>query len=155
MLAPIASESSSLLAEFIMATFCKICAGLIEPPDQHDHCLPACALPTPRRALAESNCWFCTDLPACVLRTSRDVARGLFRVRPTAANVLLVGPPPSGDGSVVFLPRKPQRSTRSPVSFPGDCFRPLSNITEFVSFGREEGDDSMLMRNRPVGTCLW
>ncbi len=37
--ATITSESSTSLVEFIMATVCKICAGPIELPDQHYHCV--------------------------------------------------------------------------------------------------------------------
>ncbi len=52
----------------------------------------------------------------------------------------LVGPPSPGG---VLPCRRTQRSPHSPVSFPEDCFRPHSNIEEFVSFGHEEGDDAM------------
>ncbi|KAF4110748.1 hypothetical protein G5714_007779 [Onychostoma macrolepis] len=121
-----------------MATVCKICAGPIELPDQHDHCVACLGLAHTEVALDESDCGHCADLPA-----RRDMIRGLFGVRPTAASVPLVGPASPGGGSVVLLLRQTQRSPRSPVSFPEDCFRPPSNIGEFVSFGQEEGDDSM------------
>ncbi|KAF4113460.1 hypothetical protein G5714_006005 [Onychostoma macrolepis] len=126
-----------------MATVCKICAGPIEPPDQHDHCVACLGLAHAEAALVESDCGHCADLPARVLRTRRDMIRGLFGVRPTAASVPLVGPPSPGGGSVVLPLRQTQRSPHSPVSFPEDCFRPPSNIGEFVSFGQEEGDDTM------------
>ncbi|KAK2887454.1 hypothetical protein Q8A67_015682 [Cirrhinus molitorella] len=58
-----------------MATICKICAGPIEPPDQHDACL---GLVHAEAALDDSSCGHCADLPARVLRARRDVARGLF-----------------------------------------------------------------------------
>ncbi len=42
------------------------------------------------------------------------------------------------------LPRRQtKRSPHSPVYFPEDCFHPPSNIEEFVSFGQEDGDDTM------------
>ncbi len=69
--------------------------------------------------------------------------RGLFGVGLTAASVPLVGPPSPGGGSTVLPRRRTQRSPHSPVSFPEDCFRPPSNIEEFVSFGHEEGNDAM------------
>ncbi len=86
-LLPIASESSTSPAEFIMATMCKICAGPIEPPDQHDHCFACLGLAHAEAVLDESDCGHCADLPARVLRTRRDVVRGLFGVRPTACSV--------------------------------------------------------------------
>ncbi|KAF4116088.1 hypothetical protein G5714_003577 [Onychostoma macrolepis] len=61
-----------------MATVCKICAGPIEPPDQHDHCVACLGLAHAEAALVESDCGHCADLPARVLRTRRDMIRGLF-----------------------------------------------------------------------------
>ncbi len=79
-----------------MTSYCRICAGPIEnPPDSHDHCIACLGLAHPEAALEESDCAHCADLPLRVLRTRRNVARGLFGVRPTADNVPLVGPPPT------------------------------------------------------------
>ncbi|KAF4106441.1 hypothetical protein G5714_012431 [Onychostoma macrolepis] len=61
-----------------MATVCKIYAGPIEPPDQHDHCVACLGLAHAEAALVESDCGHCADLPARVLRTRRDMIRGLF-----------------------------------------------------------------------------
>ncbi len=75
-----------------MTSYCRICVGPIEnPPDSHDNCI-ACLLAHAEVALEESDCAQCADLPLRVLRTRRNVARGLFGVRPTAANIPLVGP---------------------------------------------------------------
>ncbi len=87
----ITSESSTSPVEFNMATVCKICAGPIEPPDQHYHCVVCLGLAHGETTLDESNCGHCAGLPARVLRACRDMVRGLFGVRPTAASV---GPPP-------------------------------------------------------------
>ncbi|KAL1278055.1 hypothetical protein QQF64_024728 [Cirrhinus molitorella] len=126
-----------------MATICKICAGQIEPPDQRDHCVACLGLVHAEAALDDSNCGHCADLPARVLRARRDVARGLFGVRPAAASVPLVGPPSPDGESIALPPRRPQRSPRSPVSFSEDCFRAPSDIGGFVSFGQEEEVDLM------------
>ncbi len=141
--ATITSESSTSPVEFIMATVCKICAGPIEPLDHHLHCVACLGLAHAEAVLDESDCGHCADLPVHVLRARRDMARGLFGVGLTAASVPLVGPPSPGGGSAVLPHRRTQRSPHSPVSFPEDCFRPPSNIEEFVSFGHEEGDDAM------------
>ncbi|KAK2916896.1 hypothetical protein Q8A67_001270 [Cirrhinus molitorella] len=137
------SRKSSTSLEFIMATICKICAGPIEPPDQHDHCVACLGLVHAEAALDDSNCGHCADLPARVLRARRDVARGLFGMRPAAANVPLVGPPSPDGESIALPPHRPQRSPRSPVSFSEDCFRAPSDIGGFVSFGQEEEVDLM------------
>lgn len=99
--ATITSESSTSPVEFTMATICKICAGPIEPPDQHDYCVACLGLAHAEAALDESNCGHCVDLPARLLRIRRDMARGLFGMRPTAASVPQEGPSTPGDGSVV------------------------------------------------------
>ncbi len=99
-----------------MTSYCRICAGPIEnPPDGHDHCIACLGLAHAEAALVESDCARCADLPLRVLRTRRNVARGLSGVRPTAANVLLVGPPPpleSGDDNLA----RSHRSQWSPQS---------------------------------------
>ncbi len=100
---------------------------------------PAWAWPTPRRRWTSSTADIArTYRPACSGPTAIWFAAGL-----TAASVPLVGPPSPGGGSAVLPRRQTQRSPHSPVSFPEDCFRPPSNIEEFVSFGQEEGDDDM------------
>ncbi len=129
--------------ELVMASVCKICAGPIEPLDQHLHCVACLGLAHAEAALDESDCGHCADLPVRVLRARRDVVRGLFGVGLTAASVPLVSPPSPGGGSVVLPCRRTQRSPRSPISFPEDCFRPPSNIEGFVAFGHEEGDEAM------------
>ncbi len=141
--ATITSESSTSPVEFIMATVCKICAGPIEPLDHHLHCIACLGLAHAEAVLDESDCGHCADLLVHVLRARRDMTRGLFGVGLTAASVPLVGPPSPGGRSAVLPHRRTQRSPHSPVSFPEDCFRPPSNIEEFVSFGHEEGDDAM------------
>ncbi len=96
-----------------MMSYCRICGGLIEnPPDIHDHCIACLGLAHAEAALEESDCAQCADLPLHVLRTRRNVARGLFRVRPTAANVPLVGPPSPLEGGDDNLARS-HRSQRS------------------------------------------
>ncbi len=64
-----------------------------------------------------------------VLWAHCNMVRGLFGVRPFVFHRLAAPPSPT--------------LAHSPVSFPEDCFRPPANIEEFVSFGQEEGDDSM------------
>ncbi len=76
--------------EFVMASVCKICAGPIEPLDQHLHCVTCLGLAHAEAALDESDC----GLEVRVLRARRDVVHGLFGVGLTAASVLLVSPPP-------------------------------------------------------------
>ncbi len=129
--------------ELVMASICKICAGPIEPLDQHPHCVACLGLAHAEAALDESDCGHCADLPVRVLRARRDVVRGLFGVGLTAASVPLVSPPSPGGGSVVLPCRRTQRSPHSPISFSEDCFRPPSNIEGFVAFGHEEGDEAM------------
>ncbi len=75
-----------------------------------------------------------------VLRTRRNVAHGLFGVRPTAAIEPLVGPPPP---TKLSRSHHSQRSPRSPVTFSDECFRPPPSIADFVSFGQEDEEDSM------------
>ncbi len=82
--------------ELVMASVCKICAGPIEPLDQHLHCVACLGLAHAEAALDESDCGLCADLPVRVLRARRDVVRGLFGVGLTAASVPLVSPPLSG-----------------------------------------------------------
>ncbi len=80
--------------ELVMASVCKICAGPIEPLDQHLHCVACLGLAHAEAALDESDCGHSADLPVRVLRARRDVVRGLFGVGLTAASVPLVSPPP-------------------------------------------------------------
>ncbi len=110
--------------EFVMASVCKICAGPIEPLDQHLHCVACLGLAHAEAALDESDCGLCADLPVRVLRARRDVVRVLFGVGLTAASVPLVSPPSPGSGSAVLPCRRTQRSPHSPISFPEDCFPP-------------------------------
>ncbi len=84
--ATITSESSTSPVEFVMATVCKICAGPIEPLDHHLHCVARLGLAHAEAALDESDCGYCADLPARVLRACRDMVRGLFGVGLTAAS---------------------------------------------------------------------
>ncbi len=70
--------------ELVMASVCKICAGPIEPLDQHLHCVACLGLAHAEAALDESDCGLCADLPVRVLRARRDVVRGLFGVGLTA-----------------------------------------------------------------------
>ncbi len=77
-----------------ITSYCRICMGPIEnPPDNHDHCIACLGLAHAEAALEESDCAQCAHLLLRVLRTRRNVACGFFGVSPTAANVLLVGPP--------------------------------------------------------------
>ncbi len=128
-----------------MTSYCRICAGPIVPPDSHDHCIACPGLAHAEAALEESDCAHCADLPIRVLRTRRNVARGPFGVRPTAASEPLVGPPPPPEGGSEDLARshRSQRSPRSPVTFSDGCFRPPLSVTDFVSFGQEGEEDSM------------
>ncbi len=48
--------------EFVMASVCKICAGPIEPLDQHLHCVTCLGLAHAEAALDESECGLCADL---------------------------------------------------------------------------------------------
>ncbi len=120
----------------MMTSYCRICAAPIEnPPDGHDHCIACLGLAHAEAVLEESDCAQCADLPLRVLRTRRNVARGLLGVRPTAANVPLVGPPPpleSGDDNLARSHRS-QRSLQSPVTFSDGCFRPPPSVADFVS----------------------
>ncbi len=75
-----------------MTSYCRICAGPIVPPDSHGHCIACLGLAHTEAALEESDCAHCADLPMRVLRTRRNVARGLFGVRPTAARAPLPHP---------------------------------------------------------------
>ncbi len=78
-----------------------------------------------------------------IARTALWARRDMVRSYSTAASMPLVGHPSPDVGSAVLPCRQTQRSPHSPVSFPEDCFRLPANIEEFVSFGQEEGDDSM------------
>ncbi len=66
-----------------------------------------------------------------MLRTRQNVARGLFGVRPTAANVL-VGPTPplKGGDDNLAQSHHSQRSPQSPVTFSDGCFRPPSSVMD-------------------------
>ncbi len=123
--------------EFVMASVCKICAGPIEPLDQHLHCVACLGLAHAEAALDESDCGHCADLPVRVLRARRDVVRGLFGVGLTAASA--AGEPPSpGGGSAVLPCRRTQRvAAFSRFPSPRNCFRPPSNIEGIRSFGHE------------------
>ncbi len=122
-----------------MASVCKICAGPIEPLDQHLHASPAWAWPTPRRRWTSPT----VDLrgprapgpPRC---GSRPV-RGGAHCRQRAA-----GEPPLSwrRERRLAVPSNPTVAA-FPISFPEDCFRPPSNIEGFVAFGHEEGDEAM------------
>ncbi len=92
-----------------------------------------------------SNSAHCADLPMRALRTRRNVAHGLFGVRPTAAIEPLVGPPPppEGGGNELSRSHRSQRSPRSPVTFSDECFHPPSSVADCVSFGQEDEKDSM------------
>ncbi len=48
--------------ELVMASVCKICAGPIEPLDQHLHCVACLGLAHAEAALDESDCGHCADL---------------------------------------------------------------------------------------------
>ncbi len=76
---------------------------------------------------------------------SANVARGLYGVRPTAANVPLVGPPPPLEGGDDNLARShcSQQSPQSQVIFSNGCFRPPPSVADLVSFGQEGEEDSM------------
>ncbi len=128
--------------ELVMASVCKICAGPIEPLDQHLHCVACLGLAPPRRRWTSPTVDFARTSgprapgpPRC---GSRPV-RGRAHCRQRAAGE----PPLSGGGSAVLPCRRTQRSPHSPISFPEDCFRPPSNIEGFVAFGHEEGDEAM------------
>ncbi len=76
-----------------MTSYCRTCVGPIEnSPDNHDHCIACLGLAHAGAALEESDCTQFADLPLHGLRTRQNVARGLFGVRPTAANVPLGDP---------------------------------------------------------------
>ncbi len=93
-----------------MTSYCRICTGPIEnPPDSHDHCITCLGLAHAKVALEESNCTYCADLPMCVLRTHRNVARGLFGVGPP--------PPPEGGVEELAWSHRSQRSPRSSVTW--------------------------------------
>ncbi len=118
-----------------MTSYCRVCVGPIEnPPDNHDHCIACLGLAHMEAALEESDCAQCAD-----------VGRGLFGVRPTAANVPLVGPPPPLKGGDDNLARshRSQRSPQFPVTLSDGCFRPPPPIADFVSFSQEGEEDSM------------
>ncbi len=140
--ATITSESTSP-AEFIMATVCKICAGPIEPPDQHYHCITCLVLAHAEAALDKFQLWTLRG-PAAPHAPGppRYVSRPNLGEAHCRQHVAC-GPPLSW-----WQERRlaaPPKSTVAP--FPGllpeDCFRRPVNIKECVSFGQEEGDDSM------------
>ncbi len=100
-----------------MTSYCRICAGQIgNPLDNHSHCVACLGLAHAEAALEESDCAHCADLPLRVLRTRRNVARGLFGVRPTADNVPLVGPPPPLEGGGRQFGVKPPFSMDASIS---------------------------------------
>ncbi len=147
--ATITSESFPSTDSCKRTSYSRICMGPIEnPPDNHDHCIACLGLAHAEAALEESDCTQCADLPLRVLRTRRNVARGLFGVRPTAPNVPLVGPKivvPTLEGGDDNLARshRSQRSPQSPVTFSDGCFRPPLSVVDFVSFGQEAEEDSI------------
>ncbi len=145
MAATITSESSTSPVEFVMATVCKICAGSIEPLDLHLHCVACLGLALAHAEAAAGRVRLRTLRGPTSPRAPGPPQYGSRPIRGGAhccqrANG---GPPSPGGGSTVLPRRRTQRSPHSPVSFPEDCFRPPSNIEEFVSFGHEEGDDAM------------
>ncbi len=117
--ATITSESSTSPVELIMATVYKICAGPIEPQDQHYHCIACLGLAHAKAALDESDCGHCG--PVGPPRYGLAAYSGWGPSRRAAKSN---GRP---------IPRFPSPRTASAPA----------NIEEFVSFGQEEGDDSM------------
>ncbi len=125
-----------------MTSYCRSCAGPIEnPPDNHDHCIACLSLAHAEAALEQSDYAQCAYLPLRVLRTRQNVARGLFRVRPTAANMPLVGPPPPLEGGDDNLARNllrwlfPSPSVRRKLCF----LRPGGRGGLHVHFSLREG----------------
>nr|XP_055041699.1 uncharacterized protein LOC129429202 [Misgurnus anguillicaudatus] len=131
------------------STTCLLCAGPLEQPDSHEHCIGCLGLAHAETALEDSTCEHCADLPIRVLKTRRAVARSLAGDVPAAASVPPAGPPPStsfaprrdddGGSSVCSVP-----PPKPPVVFTKDAFRPPSTSHVAVSFGvTEEDDDNM------------
>ncbi len=124
--------------ELVMASVCKICAGPIEPLDQHLHCVGLGA----ERRRGRVRLWTLRGPAGPRAPARRDVVRGLFGVGLTAASVPLVSPPLLAAGARLAVPPNPTVAAFADL-FPEDCFRPPSNIEGFVAFGHEEGDEAM------------
>lgn len=73
--------------------------------DCHDNCIAFLCLGHAEAALEESYCMHCAELPMRVLKTHRNVSRGLFGVNPTATSEPLVGPSPRPKGESNNLAR--------------------------------------------------
>ncbi len=78
-----------------------------------------------------------------VLRTHRNVARGLFGVRPTATSEPLVGPPSPPKVEATKWREATILNGRSPVTFSDKCFHPPPSVADIVSSGQEDEEDSM------------
>ncbi len=129
--ATITSEFSTSPVELIMATVCKICADPKEPT------LSLRRLPGPgphRGGAGRVRLW-----------TLRRPAGPRAPGPPRYGSWPIWGEAHCPGGRSIFLPRRQTQTPHSPISFPEDCFRPPAYIEEFVSFGQEEGDDSMSM----------
>ncbi|XP_056608266.1 uncharacterized protein LOC130425869 [Triplophysa dalaica] len=127
-----------------MASYCRLCAGPIDPQDTHEHCIACLGLAHAETAFCESDCAHCADLPARVLRTRRNIARGNIGSRLTATNESLVSlPAPRGSGDDTAPGRCPLPSPHSPVLYADESLRPPPSVLGAVSFGAEEDDDSM------------
>ncbi|XP_056593677.1 uncharacterized protein LOC130412904 [Triplophysa dalaica] len=127
-----------------MASYCRFCAGPIDPQDTHEHCIACLGLAHAEAAFCESDCVHCADLPARVLRTRRNIARGNIGSRLTATNESLVSlPAPRGSGDDTAPGRCPLPSPHSPVLYADESLRPPPSVLGAVSFGAEEDDDSM------------
>lgn len=118
--------------------------GPIDPPDPHKHCIACLGLAHTEAAFSESDCVHCTDLPAHVSRTLRNIACGLTGMRSTAARKVLVDPPlPCGDNDDFAWGLRPLTSPHSPVLFFDESLRPPSAFADVISFGLDEDKDSM------------
>ncbi len=122
--ATITSESSTSPVEFIMPTVLKICAGPIEPSDQHYHCVACLGLVHAEAALDESDCGHCGPVGPRAPGPPRYGLAAYSGWGPSRRAAKSNGRP---------IPRFPSPRTASAPA----------NIEEFVSFGQEEGDDSM------------
>ncbi|KAA0702862.1 Tetratricopeptide repeat protein 29 [Triplophysa tibetana] len=111
-------------------------------PDTHEHCIACLGPAHAEAAFCESDHAHCADLPARVLRTRRNIARGIIGSRLTATNESLVSLPIPG-GAATTPSRRPLPSPHSPFLYSDESLCPPPSVAGAVSFGAEEDNDSM------------
>ncbi len=138
-----------------MATVCKICAGPIEPPDQHYHCVTCLVLAHAEAALDEFRLWTLRGpavphAPGPPRYGSRP-NRGEAHCRQHVA----CGPPSPGGRSVVLPLHQNQRSPHSPVYFPRTASALLLTSRSVFPLARRRGMTRCPLSERAIRPRDW